>query len=338
MIDRTSKILHKRSGISVETPMLIPSFSSKGFSIGAKGKAEIEKLFQYASEFITTSCLISAYDVHYGFIPSPDTFPFNVELVFLDSGGYEVSEEQDKSEVLHMRSSASSWTSKNHKSVLDKWPNEIPAVFVSYDHPRHKHPFAEQVERSTKLFRAYPEQLHLFLIKPERQGQYDIEETLKTAKANIDKLSSFDIIGMTEKELGSSMLARMKNLAEFRLALDRQGISSPIHVFGALDPISIFLYFIAGAEIFDGLTWLRYAYSEGRCVYMHNHGALSYGLHVSDNQLRLRCMTENIYTLSMLEHKMREYHATRDLSKLGNQSGLVSSAIDSLKTELGGQI
>jgi hypothetical protein len=34
--------------------------------------------------------------------------------------------------------------------------------------------------------------------------------------------------------------------------LDEAGVKSPIHVFGALDPLTVCLYFVAGAEVFDG--------------------------------------------------------------------------------------
>ena len=41
------------------TPLLIPSFSSKGFP-------EIDKVIRYSSELIDGAALVSSYDLHYG--------------------------------------------------------------------------------------------------------------------------------------------------------------------------------------------------------------------------------------------------------------------------------
>ena len=44
------------------------------------------------------------------------------------------------------------------------------------------------------------------------------------------------------------------------MALDDAGVGIPIHVFGSLDPLISPIYWLAGAEIFDGLTWINMAY------------------------------------------------------------------------------
>jgi hypothetical protein len=69
----------KHNGREIDrTPLLIPSFSSKGFP-------DIDKIIKYSSELIEGVALISAYDLHYGKIKPPFDFP---SLIFLDSGGY----------------------------------------------------------------------------------------------------------------------------------------------------------------------------------------------------------------------------------------------------------
>ena len=61
MLCRTSTILHKDSEVSKTTPLLIPSFSSKGFARSKKdGKSEIGKILAMAGEFLTEVFLISA--------------------------------------------------------------------------------------------------------------------------------------------------------------------------------------------------------------------------------------------------------------------------------------
>ena len=54
MLCRTSTIQHKDSGVSLTTPLLIPSFSSKGFARSKRdGKSEIGKILKTMDEFLT---------------------------------------------------------------------------------------------------------------------------------------------------------------------------------------------------------------------------------------------------------------------------------------------
>jgi hypothetical protein len=70
----------------------------------------------------------------------------------------------------------------------------------------------------------------------------------------------------------------MQNIAKLRNALTKAGIDIPIHVFGSLDSVTTPLYFLAGADVFDGLTWLRFAFHEGQTLYKQNYGALHLGV------------------------------------------------------------
>ena len=95
---------------------------------------------------------------------------------------------------------------------------------------------------------------------------------------------------------------------ELRSQLDRAGVQAPIHIFGGLDPLYTPLYFAAGAELFDGLGWLRYAYREG--VPIHRDSAVIFeqepdmDKHLAqilvclNNLERLRQLEENLRTLA----------------------------------------
>src|SRR5208337_4981478 len=93
------------------------------------------------------------------------------------------------------------WDIENLRTVLDSWPDELPAVFVNFDHHDERAPFLEQVKAARRLFRKYPGHLHLFLIKPETKEQTTLNEVIKVVIANVGELTSFDIVGVTEKEL-----------------------------------------------------------------------------------------------------------------------------------------
>lgn len=334
---RTSVLRHKVTGASLPTPLLVPSFSSKGFSKDLKGTSEIGKILETTAEFLTDSFLISAYDVKHGHVPQPDKLPCRPEIIFLDSGGYEISGERDFSAVEEPKRTGGQWTEKDLVSVLDTWPKETATVLVSYDHHDEREPFADQVKSARRLFQGRGDHLLAFLIKPETPEQQTIGEALRAAMADIEELGSFDIIGVTEKELAGSVLDRMVRIAKLRKAMDEAGIKAPIHVFGSLDPVSVCLYFLAGAEIFDGLTWLRYAYADGMCVYMHNAGAIRFGIHVKDSLVKTRTLANNLYFLQELQQKLRDFQATKDFSKLDPHGKFLKDAMDSLNTRLNGR-
>ena len=87
MLIRTSTIRHRPSGVSLQTPLLIPSFSSKGFARSkSEGRSEIHGILTYSTEFLTDTYLVSAYDIFYGHVPAPAELP-RPELIFVDSGG-----------------------------------------------------------------------------------------------------------------------------------------------------------------------------------------------------------------------------------------------------------
>ena len=200
MLCRTSAIRHIDSGVSKTTPLLIPSFSSKGFARSKRdGKSEIGKILETTSEFLTEVYLISAYDISYGHLPNPSELPCTPEMIFVDSGGYEISTDRDYSSVIDPLPLPEPWTIENLKNVFDNWPEEIPAVFVSFDRPDERKPFADQVADARKLFRMHRQHLTLLLLKPETKTQTILDKTINSAVANAAELGNFDIIGVTEK-------------------------------------------------------------------------------------------------------------------------------------------
>ncbi len=161
MLCRSSTIRHKPSGVAFQTPLLIPSFSSKGFARSKKDrKSEIGRILEATREFLTEAYLISAYDIYYKDLPAPEKLPFTPELIFLDSGGYEISTDRDYSAVIDSLPAPNPWDITKLESVFDDWPDELPAIFISYDHPDERKPFLDQTTRARKLFRKYRHHLN----------------------------------------------------------------------------------------------------------------------------------------------------------------------------------
>jgi hypothetical protein len=223
-------------------------------------------------EYISDEILVSAYDLYYKeFKPG---FDF-ASLIFLDSGGYEASKESELSETFDREHVARTWTREMYADVVLKWNSLSPTVFVSFDHPKYRCDIHEQVERakSLRLPTSTGHYAKSLLIKPESPDAKRVH--LDSIIPAIRKMTDFAVIGVTEKEIGNSVLSRMVNVARLRRELDRHHPDIPIHVFGSLDTISTYLYFLAGADIFDGLTWLRYAFSDGDTIYRHSFGAMT---------------------------------------------------------------
>jgi hypothetical protein len=282
--------------------------------------------------------LVSAYDVQYSLIPKPARLPCAPEIIFVDSGGYEVADDHDISSVMRFQPKPEPWPIETLRDVLDVWPARYPGVFVSYDHPRHRKSAAKQVAQARAFFDRYPGHLHDFLIKPEHGRDRVLGAALDRVLPIVKDLSAFHIIGVTEKELGDSLLERMTNVCRLRLALRDAHLELPIHVFGALDPLVTPLYFLAGADIFDGLTWLRFAYTEEHCVYKSNYGVNAIGIQVPDSRIDEQILLQNIFYLQRMQLAMREFLLDGDYSKFGKNAELVKAAGGSLRAKMGGRI
>lgn len=324
-----ARTLTHPSGVSVQTPLLVPSISSKGLGENEAGESEAAVLLAVAQEFVTDAILISAYDISHSKVPAIDQ-PFT-DLVFLDSGGYEVSQVQDLSATYFEKGGEEPWSREQYRGVLSSWPEHVPTVFVSYDHPDSRIPLSEQTAAAHEDLSSYTDQWRCVLVKPSTKRQKYVK--LSEIEAAVPELVQFDIVGFTEKELGNSLMDRMTALARIRAWLDdaTDGQAPPIHVFGALDPQTVVLLFMAGAEVFDGLTWLRYGYSNGVAVYYQNHGARKYGVRERTDSIKLRTLTENYHYLRTLEDKLRIFRLDYDWSRWGPDAPFFKDAWETLR-------
>jgi hypothetical protein len=310
--------------VILRTPLLIPSFSSKGFS-------EMKKIIRVMTEFITEAILISAYDVHYKLlIPKRLTFP---SAIFLDSGGYEARVEHDLSEAYGQDYKPKKWTVKDHREVVANWRSPISTIIISYDSPRHHSSIERQLAAALKLKHQFPGFLHEFLVKPEHKNEL-IEPSIFAKVAT--HLKDFSVIGFTEYELDHRIIGRMEKLARMRCMLDENEIAAPIHVFGSLDSLSTVLYFLSGAEIFDGLTWLRFGFHSGQTVYRQNYGAIhgDNGILKNARELSHAMWKDNYYYLESLRDQMRNYVRTKDCRSFDHIGGHVESALHQLQSRV----
>lgn len=320
MFARRSKLILGTHTVA-ETPLLLPSFSSKGFP-------QVRDVMNLMDEFITSPILISAYDVHYRLIPQKIRFS---QLLFLDSGGYEARIEHDLSETYGKIHKSKPWNKRFHDQVLANWTSRWPTVAVSFDTPTQFLSLSKQIKNAEELRKKHTDVLWEFLVKPEspKDSFVPIEKLLKM----VAQMRGFAVIGMTEKELGDSVFAAMTNIARLRAQLDALDLAIPIHIFGSLDSLTTILYFLAGAEIFDGLTWLRFGYHEGQTIYSQNYGLLkdSEGLRRGTDERQYEMWRNNYYYLEELRTRMINYIRTKDLTHFGSHHSLLKTALTQLE-------
>lgn len=305
------------------TPLLIPSFSSKGFP-------DVEKIVEYSSELIDDVTLVSAYDLHYEKIKPPFDFP---SLLFLDSGGYEASKETELSDFGEKEHLPKPWNQDMHEAQLALWKPSVPSVLISYDHPKERLSVKDQIKRARDMAPGKTGFLREILLTPETPSQTLLK--VSSIKDNIHGLAEFDIIGVTEKEIGNSIFDRMRNIAELRRALSAAGMDKPIHVFGSLDTVTTPLYFLAGADVFDGLTWLRFAFHEGQTLYKQNYGALKLGVASKAHLIDARCWNDNYYYMKELELEMRRYLNQNDFAAFKHHGDLFKRTLQSVLEDIG---
>lgn len=312
MLARSRNLPLTHSGLA--GPLLIPSVSSKGFPL-VGGVSEPGAVLPLVIDDLTESLLISAYDVHHGLLPDhelltgdkrAETLYDAPALLALDSGGYELSDAFESGERNRGPHVVRSFGRPEFDLVVSRLSRDRNLLVVTYDEPNlQRPPYREQCEDAQKFAERYPQLKIDFLLKPPAGDAYIAPAKLA---AEAGALARFDVVGVTEKELGDTLLDRVLCMARLRRLLDSAGsAAAPLHVFGALDPVMTPVYFMAGAEVFDGLSWLRYAY-HGETAVHPDELALLTGSFEADQVLRDAARyLSNLRQLGRLRERLRQW-------------------------------
>ena len=320
MLARKMKLKLNGSEVGT-TPMLVPSFSSKA-------NIDVRKKILNMNEYITTPILISAYDVrHVKNFPSI-TFP---NMIFLDSGGYECLIEKDVSELGVYQPKALLWNRDEHLTILQNWKTNIPTVVISYDSPSERKSTEEQINDANDLFHGMDNVLKEILLKPEKEGRIRIH--LEDIIKNLNTLSSFDIIGFTEKELGYSILDRMVMIAKLRIEMDKRKIQVPIHIFGSLDSVTTPLYYFSGADIFDGLAWIRFIFHDEFTLYS-SFGPKKHGIDKNVDLIHGLNLVLNYNYILDLQKNLEKFQFAEDFNYFGKNADFFKDSYKHLKIKL----
>lgn len=325
--------------LSVHTPLLIPSVSSRGFPLDKNGVAESSLLLQYGEQALGESLLVSAYDLHHQTLDGSSrlldgsggfgTVFDRPLLLVVDSGGYETGSSWEGGHIDREESPSdprrAGYAEPEFLGVVDRLTHDRPTLVVSYDGPDVAgRSYAEQIRTAQRFFAARPHFASDLLLKPPKTTFHQP----RALAAAAPDLVGFDVVGFTEKELGDTLLQRLETLARLRSVLDEAGVTAPVHLFGALDPLFSPMYFAAGAELFDGLSWLRYAYCDGLAIHPEA-GALLRGGDDDRPSLRdARRVTANLGELTRLRRQMERFASpgSRGFDEFGTYGRLISEA------------
>lgn len=281
----------------INTPLLIPSFSSTAFSRTSDVRIAMDAL----KSQIASCSLISAFDISRDYVSNEIGYS---DLVIVDSGNYE-------RRLIEGIGCSAGWSSSSHSAAVDRIVPLTQIVTVNYDEPGS---LVTQTASAKRFFGKYTGYFSDFLCKPP---DYDTPYLdISKMEAEPDLLRGFDIIGVTEKELGPSVLERCKNLMRLRHCLDDSGLDVPLHVFGCFDPLNIVLLFLSGADLFDGLTWAKYVLRGDELVYPSTATLLAGGWKKNDSSLQRDNASQNLRLMSELMFRLRAFLSSRNYSDL----------------------
>ena len=279
------------------TPLVVPSYSSRGFSpIGSK--------FDLFSSHTTSTSLVSAYDIYHGALPM--SAAYGSDLVFVDSGGYEA---YANSELAEPRP----WSLDAYRTILSKLEDRTTLVTVTFDFGSRK-PIDEQLEAAKQLADDFPHFFWDLLVKPESTTEPYVNVGALIARMPLK--APFAILGFAESELGSSVLERARNILLIRRALTETGSDPPIHVFGCLDPFAIRYYLAAGADIFDGLQWLRSVMTEEGLFRLSSRIVREDRWDKDENTVEASFRMRNLDTMRALQRNLTHFADTGEIASL----------------------
>lgn len=279
-----------RSLLGQSLPLFVYSYSSRGFP------DLVERLRQ--SLHYVPSYLLSLYDLTH-FIPPDLIDTADKRVRFWDSGGYETRQDEDSSAVYHIAPNSSPWEESDYVEAAKRVSWNGYDVLVSYDHDSQDIVLARQVEQALTLFGkvdgTYLKDLIIHL--PDESNPTVLGDALRP------HVNEFDVLGLIEKEIAPTWGHGVHFIHGMREALSILSPDRyiPIHVFGCLDPKTVIRFIIAGADIFDGLAWMRYVFLSGSALYKREaEYAIDINQLISTGNIELSIMLHNIAEMERL--------------------------------------
>jgi hypothetical protein len=252
---------------------------------------------------------VSAWDLQRGLLLGSEellagaegTVFHNPRLLIVDSGCYEQRD-------------ASMWSLNAHDQLIADLPESslMNIALVNFD---LQSPYDDQIASAQNQLGGQEGRIKVCLLKPpEGRREHDLD----ALSATLRKARWADVIGVAEKDLGDTLGDRIRGVTRIRDLMDAALFEdTPLHLFGSLDPVLSPLYFVAGADIFDGLTWLRYAYHNGVGSYSDAVSIIDGDLSRQTEVRRWQQCRKNLEVLRTVQENMRILGRDGDWADLG---------------------
>ena len=247
-------------------PLFAYSFSSKGF-------VELSDLLPAILPRVPDAFLVSLYDYRYLIGELQETNDEDTRIRIWDSGGYETSTDDDLSSHSSAIAGIEPWCEDIYVETACTIPWNSRDILVSFDAYENRtcKPIVEQLEDACRLFERIPG-TYLRDIVLHVDQSIDVKSLTKEVKRFE---GCFDVLGFTEKEIAGTWFKGINFIDKLRKELASElGVYVPLHLFGCFDPKSIIYFFLVGADIFDGLSWLRYFINNRSTFYAREYEAL----------------------------------------------------------------
>lgn len=296
-------------------PLLIPSYSSKGFP-------QVSTIFEITKAYCSRVMLISAYDLYHHAIAANAVQA--ADEVFIDSGGYENSKNQFFEPFGSYKPRL--WNRFLHEYVLRSVRSSNQIVAITYD-GKNAMKIERQIAQAQRFASRLPNFKIDFLVKPDPSTIYINPERVSK---KVNDLAVFDCVGFTEKELGASLYEKCKAVIAIRSALNTINAATPIHIFGCLDQVTLLSLFLCGADVFDGLTWLKYSINEGGVFYFNSVFSRQENISRPSDDCMILMMVENLEYLRNLQKAMQNCIQSQSIDGLP----IIPSMKDKIRTVL----
>ncbi len=224
----------------MRTPFFFPAVST------VKTNLELMEYLRLLRRIDYPGFLVSSYDIyHAGEKEKERVLEYVSEsthgetLTLLDSGYYEAYWHRDRE-----------WNIENLEPIL----NEIAVDFcfssdVFWDEKTGVRQHAG--ETITSIARTAGMQRSGTTIPLIHSNPQSFPEIVRMVVEGINP----EIVGVPERELGASIFERATTVRRIRDELDKTKQTVPLHILGAGHPISILIYTLCGADIYDALEW-----------------------------------------------------------------------------------
>lgn len=251
---------------------------------------------------------------------------FKDKFLFLDSGGYELQFSEDLN-----------WNPSTYSSVLAELD---PQIFVGFDRiPSYlgTSNVHEDVKVSCEFLKLYNSQKERVLLFHFSLKNTPVDEIDTVIQIILDNQQTIEIIGFPERELGSNIVQACLFIKKLRQKLDANNLFIPIHIFGCSDPKSIILFVLSGADLFDGLGWIKYTFCRERCENIERthlpvlkcHCEACDGVNwstISNPEYEYRLLLHNLFSIEEFFCEIRDAILIRNLDTILQRADLLTAS------------